>query len=255
MAEIARIRATVPTDKIYKRAMETLGAELNKIRPQIERKLVKTAKEFFLERFRNHPVVGGILGEFAGEEGGADLQAEFGLTNALAGEAIKEWEKILARDFKVDTDFAIKGKALTGFQMSLTGIPDSYKQQMVNIAAGTYTSTSKFKDEEEGILLSVNVIPWARWLMIDNSVVIEEYGITFDPGPNSRSGRATMTKTLGKAEEIPYVWPRDIIPFRGSDFIQDIYLSPSFQKQISDEIRSTATDEIRRLLKQRKIAR
>jgi len=243
------IKTSISTAVIRKseeRAMKIVSDRTQNLRDLLEQKV----KQFVINKIRLSHVYRGIVGDFAFDKSGRDLQSEFGLDGVSAKTAGARILEVLYDLVKVKI-ISSERKLSTGLEIQVIGLdPANYYGPLTDQSPMRYTSSgkrSKLSSEINWMALILN----ARNAVIDNYIgnisnTLETksgkslgWGIKYvDSSEFSRSGRALMVRTSRQTAKIrfPYIVPRSVIPTRGQDFIQDIFLQKSVRKQIGDII-------------------
>ena len=248
MAISIRFQSTIDPKKfnnlIYNKTKKLLKKQVLQMREELLDELSNVFSKWFIES----KTIRSLLGAYAGDTEGYDLQAEFGLTPLVAERAIMAMISILGSDFNLKIE---SGKAATGtlIQIRLSGLYQRTIDRLKNIPEGSYISYSTAKHFGGSINGTGVVIPWLEWLLDGKKLVLEDYGIAYGSFDRARSGRAIMVSDslIGKKKKYPQIdmstisfpWslPRMAIPRRGRNFIESIVLSKKFQNDLSKKIK------------------
>lgn len=182
---------------------------------------------------KKNPVYKGILGDYAGDQEGMDLQAEFGLTDSMAQDALNILLDLLRQSVVVTIEKTPRARTV-GITL-IVDVKENYKNK-INGEPFEYQNISK-NGTETTIYWMKFLLDAANSFIEDYILGVEDYGIIFQQSPNSRSGRATMTLDETKVDErFPYVLNKRLITFGGDNFIEEVLSSKEFKLLVSDAV-------------------
>lgn len=211
-------------------------------------------KELIVKAIKGSLVYKGLDGEFAGYTNGNDLQAEFGLDNDMAENALSALVNILEETCRIYSQEIIGPVSkLTVTAKSLD--PEEYDSQLKTGDEFSYVSKDK------------HPIDWMLWLLEASTDIVaqtvpsvDSFGISYDltdtEEARSRSHRAIMTKNKSRViprrygqgrtkdrlndpsvtANFPYVLPKITLPSVGDskNFIEDIAKSREFRFMVTN---------------------
>lgn len=201
--------------KIKKNFAKVVTRRIEKLQ---EEQIRQAVGKVIASAFKTSPVIKGLLGGFAGDKTGADLQAEFGLTATMAARACQELlnylikygvhvnkKNMIVHERTGFVDFSVSVLAPKSYTMYLKAASGSepfayeskpYIQNRKTVARYLNTAKKKKKDykprhlDSKSLLrvLKGHKIYWLRWLMAGSSINsamrkdipgVQNFGITY----------------------------------------------------------------------------
>lgn len=221
--------------KVVRRAMDKAENRVGEIVEKSKEKIKGFVQEEIGDALKRHDAYKGLMGDFAGDEQGYDLQAEFGLTDQVAKAGLRMIESYLVRKDAVNVKITKTSKAWNSstFKVSVNWIPKGVFEQMADDPRGVYESAAvpkikklhpdAFGDDDPSENDASAEVPWVNWmLMSPGKVVNSQYGIAYGDFPKniSRSKRAIMfssRRAIRKNRAVnnssfPYMVPKFLVP-------------------------------------------
>lgn len=204
---------------------------------------------------------------------GADLVAEFGLTNSEAAYLMEtELMTILldkATKINVAQTFKENSQPSPGVRVKLTGYylsPAKYTRQLTREPFYYHSRKQRSSArKKQGFQTSTYKIQWMKWLLEahrgNNAIYstlsnVKDYGITYDVGPGmgrfSRSGRAIMLKNTAANRRrlavryFPYTMPEIARPRAGAkNFIDEVATDKAFVSNLDAGVKKIFNDTLK----------
>ena len=205
-------------------------------------KIIEDVHKKASARVARHPIIRAVKGEFAGDQTGKDLQAELGIPEAFAAQAVTELLDMLTEIIIIEKGDRITNEKSFSYpvRVRIKDVKEFVAQKRSRLASRPFAFASSGKRNKKLVK-----IYWMLFLLEATDAYVEDYivspgldlsnfGIKFGNYADSRSGRALMTSRELNADRFPYDLSKDYVSVDGKNFIEDALDSETFREQVTN---------------------